>query len=171
MGLTPSCEWQKTKLDKVVYICCMDEKNEFGNKDMSLIVKDRKGLLAHKGSGRTSVQWRSESKQLPDKDSYEYCCACDCDDFDTRIPSDRPSDFTGRAETKRNGEHSKTYQIPQSRFVRSGSELGNWTDEELLHLSRTVEATARKLRVKSPGFATIQATRKHACRAFAMPNA
>jgi hypothetical protein len=160
-----SCEKQKTKLDDVFHICCTEDKSEFGGKKFSLISKERKGLLASKKSGRMSVgTWGSEqSNQLVERDYFEYCCACEPGHLDTTIRADRSSGYTSRLEMmNRNGEGRRTVQVPQDPVDNTGRSTGSeqvdWTDEELRQLSRAVEAAARKLGIKAPGFAKMQAT-------------
>jgi hypothetical protein len=160
-----SCESQKTKLDNVVYICCTDERTEFNGKNMSLIVNDRKGALVPKRSERMSFgSWRTDlqSEQQSEKDFYDNCCTCRREDLDMSTQDDRSSHrLNPFGKMRDSSERKKTPLVSQDQVNnrdRSSSEQLDRTDEELRQLSRAVEAAARKLGVKAPNFANMQAT-------------
>ena len=169
MGQASStCTTQKQKLERVVNICCREDKDEFSVARYNVYQNERNRHLLdadRKGSRTVSTsKWKSQ-QQSDSCNHYEICCGCEMEESGHEslfAAVDHESNNSSRkgvpsADKKKSTTKHESQTECSENHHRMPPPPPSWTEPEMILLKRAVEKAARTQRIKPPGFAAMQA--------------
>jgi hypothetical protein len=163
-----SCDVQKDKLERVVNVCCREDKIELSTTRFNVYQNER---------NRYSLDVDrkvSTSRSNPHKKHYEICCGCESEEVVKTSLIDQSLDNGRRRSLNESSPSRLSFEkklSPQKHdgYHASGSGENHhklpppppgWTESEILILKRAVEKAARIQQVRRPGYAAMQANNR-----------